>query len=135
MVVCAMKILVLFAMMFCHIVNDYNLQGWLANAKQKQWWKENVPQEIYKNDYLMALFEHAFSWAFMVEIPVWVYMIAINKGVLLTTLFVCVFNTVLHAYIDDLKANKMAINLVQDQIYHFAQILVTWLICVVFLCK
>lgn len=35
----AYKILILFTMIFCHIVDDYYLQGWLASAKQKSWWK------------------------------------------------------------------------------------------------
>ena len=29
------KILLLLAMIFLHIVDDYYLQGWLASAKQK----------------------------------------------------------------------------------------------------
>ena len=24
-------------MIFCHVVDDYYLQGWLASAKQKKW--------------------------------------------------------------------------------------------------
>lgn len=31
----AYKIFILFTMIFCHIVDDYYLQGWLASAKQK----------------------------------------------------------------------------------------------------
>lgn len=30
-----LKIILLLGMLFCHIVDDYYLQGWLASAKQK----------------------------------------------------------------------------------------------------
>lgn len=29
-------IFILFCMIFCHIIDDYYLQGWLASAKQKK---------------------------------------------------------------------------------------------------
>ena len=61
-----MKILILFAMIFCHIVDDYYLQGWLASAKQKEWWKANAPDSLYSLDYIWALIMHSFSWAFMI---------------------------------------------------------------------
>lgn len=35
-------------MIFCHIIDDYNLQGWLASAKQKEWWKKNAPEKLYE---------------------------------------------------------------------------------------
>ena len=57
-------------MLFCHIVDDYYLQGWLASAKQKKWWEQNASNPLYKNDYIMALVEHAFSWTFMVHVPI-----------------------------------------------------------------
>lgn len=50
--------IILITMIFCHIVDDYYLQGWLASAKQKSWWKKNAPDDLYKHDYLMALFMH-----------------------------------------------------------------------------
>ena len=64
-----MKIFLLFAMIFCHIVDDYYLQGILANLKQKAWWQKNAPAAMYENDYKVALFMHAFSWAFMIMLP------------------------------------------------------------------
>ena len=59
------KLLLLICMMFCHIINDYKLQGILASMKQKSWWEENGNDPLYKHDYIMALFEHSFSWAFL----------------------------------------------------------------------
>ena len=61
-----MELFVLLSMIFCHIVDDYYLQGWLASAKQKSWWEQNAPQKLYQQDYLMALLVHSFSWTFMV---------------------------------------------------------------------
>ena len=39
-------------MIFCHIVDDYYLQGKLASMKQKSWWEKNAPDRLYKYDYL-----------------------------------------------------------------------------------
>lgn len=38
-----------------------------------------------------------------------------------------ILNTLCHTYIDDLKANRHRINLIQDQLIHFGQIFITWL--------
>ena len=122
------KVLVLFAMLFCHIVDDYYLQGILASMKQKSWWEANAPRELYKNDYKMALFEHAFSWSFVMSLPLTIIAIYYQINPLYFILLVlCAGNTLVHAYIDDLKANKHKINLVEDQLYHFIQILATWI--------
>ena len=55
------KILILAAMILGHILADYNLQGWLASAKQRKYWKENAPKKMYQYDYIMALFMHSFA--------------------------------------------------------------------------
>lgn len=119
-----MKVLILFAMMFCHIVDDYYLQGILASMKQKAWWrKQETYNENYKYDYIIALIMHAFSWAFMIMIPLFIAgssQIAIVVAI--------VINAITHAIIDDLKANKKSINLVQDQTSHLIQVFGTWLI-------
>ena len=67
-------VLLLIGMIFFHIVDDYYLQGWLSQAKQRQWWEQNAPQPLYKNDYIMALMEHALSWTIMIHIPVVVFL-------------------------------------------------------------
>lgn len=36
------KIVVLFCMIFCHLLDDYYLQGWLASAKQKNGGKRTI---------------------------------------------------------------------------------------------
>ena len=110
---------VLILMIFCHIVDDYYLQGWLASAKQKQWWKDNAPDKLYRFDYIWALIMHSFSWSFMIMLP-----IAISNNFEVSCVFVAllVSNMIIHAFIDNLKANKHMINLWVDQICHMVQI-------------
>ena len=122
----SIKIFILISMIFCHIIDDYYLQGWLASAKQKSWWIQNAPNNLYKNDYLMALFCHSFSWSFMIQLPVLIYSFYAHLFIWNIILFI--INLIIHAFIDNLKANKFKINLIQDQIIHFIQIIITWII-------
>lgn len=121
-------ILILLAMIFCHIVDDYYLQGILASMKQKSWWEQNHPEPMYQYDYMVALIVHSFSWAFSIMFVPTIYLIFIG-GVWNPFLFLG--NIVIHAYVDDLKANKKKINLVQDQSVHLIQILVTWFLMLI----
>jgi len=121
------KVFILFCMIFCHIVDDYYLQGWLASAKQKKWWELNAPEELYKYDYLMALFMHSFSWAFMIMLPVTVYVLLFG-GKWFPLLYLS--NMIIHFIIDDLKANKKKINLIHDQTMHLIQIIITWFVAI-----
>lgn len=120
-----MKVFILFVMIFCHIVDDYYLQGILSSMKQRKWWEENAPNKMYEHDYIVALIAHAFSWSFMISIP----LLFICKNYLVIC-FLIIFNTVLHAYVDNEKANKHTINLVKDQVCHVVQILGSWWFCV-----
>lgn len=119
------KIYIFLIMVFLHIVDDYYLQGWLASAKQKKWWEQNAPQQIYKHDYIMALVMHSLSWSFMIMLPIaislkftfsWFYLIAF------------LINATVHGFVDNLKANKLKINLIQDQTIHIVQIIATVII-------
>ncbi len=122
------KIYLLFTMIFMHIIDDYYLQGILASMKQKKWWQENAPQQKYKQDFIVALIVHSISWSFMIMLPIlfrlhfqfsWFYIIAL------------VVNATVHGIVDDLKANKFKINLVQDQTIHLIQIICTFIIYLV----
>ena len=107
------RLLILFIMIFCHLIDDYKLQGILANMKQRQWWKENADKYLYRNDYKIALIEHAFSWSFMITLPFLVISFIQNNTFLMILLVISYFmNTIIHAFIDNLKANKYVINLV-----------------------
>lgn len=127
-----MKLYLLLVMIFLHLVDDYYLQGILASMKQKSWWEKNAPDKIYNKDYIIALLEHAFSWTFMVMIVPVVYVYkttTYNVPSLLPYIFIC--NWLIHAYIDNLKANKHAINLIQDQSIHLVQIIITWILLII----
>lgn len=119
------SVFIILAMVFCHIVDDYYLQGCLASMKQKKWWQENAPQKLYKYDYIVALIMHSMSWSFMVMLPI---AISINFNV--SALFIIIFvgNTIIHAVVDDLKANKLKTNLIVDQSIHILQIIITYVI-------
>ncbi len=107
-------------MVLGHLFADFTLQGWLANAKQKAWWRKIVPnfeQSKYRYDYLMACVCHALYWAIIVCLPLY-------DSKHLSEFIVS--NAVLHAWIDDSKANRHSINLITDQFLHGYQIAFTF---------
>lgn len=124
-----MKILILFLMIFLHIVDDFYLQGVLAKMKQRRWWKENAPLKMYRNDYKAALLVHGFSWTFMVMLPLFIYGITSDKRSTLVLYIIEFFaNWYMHVQIDNGKANEGVLNLVEDQALHLVQIIAVWLI-------
>jgi len=130
-----MRLFLVFAMIFCHVVDDYYQQGILARLKQKEWWQQNAPAELYKNDYIVALFTHAFSWAFMILIPLIIYsathIIRESFWYIFCPLFI-ILNTYVHARVDNAKANEHTINLIIDQTIHVGQVLFTYVLFIVF---
>ena len=116
------NVFIILCMIFCHVIADYNLQGWLASAKQKSYWEKNAPDQMYKHDYICALVMHSFSWTFMIMLPL---MYAVGFKVNSFLLFLFVSNVLLHAITDDFKANKKVLNLWQDQSIHMYQIVIT----------
>ena len=122
-----LKLLLLFAMLFLHIVDDYYLQGILASMKTEKMVEENAPDRLYEKDYLMALGEHAFSWTFMVMLIPAIYTLMNHiSGMNGCYFFVFCFNWAVHFSIDNLKANDKMINLIQNQMIHIGQVVVTW---------
>ena len=116
------RLLILFSMVFCHIVDDYYLQGDLKEFKQKKWWAKHAPQKRYEKDYLMALFMHGFSWSFMVHMPLTIYSLMTGKIQYIVIAISCLCHAIVHAVVDDIKANQFSINLIQDQLIHLFQI-------------
>lgn len=116
----------LLLMILAHIVDDFVLQPvCLSKLKQKSWWEQQdgyVSQ--YQNDYGMALLMHSMSWSIMILLP-GMFTVGI-PGTALFGLFV--INAGLHYLIDDLKANKKKINLLDDQTFHMLQVISTWFI-------
>ena len=119
------NIFILLSMIFLHIIDDYKLQGILASMKQKTWWEEQKGYKaLYKHDYIPALIEHSFSWAFMIMLPI---AISLNFNIGWWAI-AYVVNMIIHAIVDTLKANALKINLVTDQAIHIAQIIITWMV-------
>ena len=116
------NVFIVLCMIFCHVIADYNLQGWLATAKQKSYWKKNAPDQMYKHDYICVLIMHSFSWTFMIMLPL---MYAVGFKVNSFLLFLFISNVLMHAITDNFKANTKVINLWQDQLIHIHQIVIT----------
>lgn len=119
-----MFIKILLFMILFHIIDDFVLQPIsLSNLKQKKWWeKQEGYSDKYKDDYKVALAIHSISWSIMIHIPLVIMFPSLGQLALLISFIV---NAVIHYYIDDLKANKLKINLFEDQIVHFWQICTT----------
>lgn len=114
---------ILVLMLLGHLVADYTLQGWLADGKQKSWWRkvfgghEDAVPDKYKNDYIAALVCHSLYWSIFICAPFYA------SDWFLTAI---ILNSAVHAIIDDLKANRFKLNLIQDQLLHLFQILLTF---------
>lgn len=119
------NLFILLSMVFLHIIDDYKIQAsCLVNLKQKKWWRTQTEYTpLYKYDYIPALIMHSFSWSFMVMLPIAIAM-HFNIG---WWIFAYIINMFIHALVDDLKANKLKINLIVDQLIHIMQIVITWL--------
>ena len=114
---------VFLIMILLHIIDDFVLQPiCLSKLKQKTFWEPYVKDnEKYKFDYKVALVIHALSWAIMINLPL---MFIVSNEILV--LISVIINATIHAYIDDEKANKLNITLLEDQLIHLIQIGVTW---------
>ena len=119
-----MFIKILLFMILFHIIDDFVLQPIsLSNLKQKKWWeKQEGYSDKYKDDYKVALAIHSISWSIMIHIPLVIMFPSLGQLALLISFIV---NAVIHYFIDDLKANKLKINLFEDQMVHFCQICTT----------
>ena len=120
-------IAILFIMILLHIIDDFVLQPvCLSKLKQKEFWKRNTSEEnynkLYKHDYFAALVIHGLSWSIMIHLP---FLLIGHYHSALVACFI-IWQCILHSYIDNEKANKKKINLIDDQIMHFAQIVISW---------
>lgn len=116
---------ILALLVLAHLVADYTLQGCLANLKQKSWWDDQLKsapdatKRKYRNDYKAGLVCHSLYWSLIVCLPLVMFNGAFYAVVALV-------QGAIHYVIDDAKANKHTINLVQDQLLHAVQILAAW---------
>ena len=127
-----MFIKILLFMILLHIIDDFVLQPIsLSNLKQKKWWKKQEGySDKYKDDYKVALAIHSISWSIMIHIPLVIMFPSLGQLALLISFIV---NALIHYFIDDLKANKLKINLFEDQMVHFCQICTTLSIIMILL--
>ena len=125
------SIKVLLLMYLFHIIDDFVLQPiCLSKLKQKRYWieeckKYNLNILKYDTDYITALLIHGLSWSIMIHVPL-MFLGGIRDDFFL--LLSVLLNTVIHAIIDNLKANKLKINLDVDQCLHGFQIVITWIV-------
>lgn len=126
-----MYLYALFGMIYGHLIDDYFLQGILAKMKQKKFWEENSPGELYKNDYKIALACHALEWSISIHIAQFLYIVRCglfsNRMMSIVMAVSIIINAIIHYFIDNTKANKLKINLIQDQLFHLLQIMVTYI--------
>ena len=120
-------IIICIATVFLHIADDFYLQGILANLKQREWWKENARNNMYRNDYMAALIIHGLSWSIMVHTPIMIYRYMHYQSLLITVVSI-MFNLLIHSHIDNQKANLHTINLIKDQICHGFQLILILII-------
>lgn len=125
--------IILIMMIFLHIFDDFHLQGILASMKQKSYWvdeckKYDIEYDKYKHDWIVALIMHSISWSFMIMLPILLFIQ--YKSLMYIIAFIT--NTTVHCVTDHLKCNLFKINLVQDQTIHILQILLTWLIFIIY---
>ena len=125
------SIKVLLLMFLFDIIDDFVLQPiCLSKLKQKRYWieeckKYNLNISKYDTDYITALLIHGLSWSIMIHVPL-MFLGGIRDDFFL--LLSVLFNAVIHAIIDNLKANKLKINLDVDQCLHGFQIVITWIV-------
>jgi len=149
-------IVLFLLMLLAHIIEDFHLQGRMADMKQKAWWYHSIQDAVidterragrttdvqdpsfksfvdmrmeqYGKDYIPILILHGFEWVICVSIPVMIY-----TGFELSTGYLVMMTAMafVHAYVDHMKCNKLVFNLVEDQAIHIAQVVVLWAIALV----
>lgn len=121
-----MDIVIFLGMIFAHIFADFIFQNnFMATYKQKKNWESYVYDKggkKYKYDYIVVLFVHSFSWAFITYLPLLYYECYIYYALLV------ILQTPIHAYIDHMKCNLLKINLVIDQALHLVQIVLPFIL-------
>lgn len=120
---------IFFYILLLHIIDDFCLQSHsLCNLKQKEFWEKNYPDEMYETDYITALIMHGFSWSIMIHLPIFAFS---SKPDYLIG-FSILINAIIHSLVDNLKANKKKINLNTDQAIHLFQLIVIYVLFIVF---
>lgn len=138
----AYKIFILIMMILLHIVEDFHLQGILTNLKQKDWWIKELRKfpynpdvwwDKYKHDYKVGLIVHSIENAVFVILPFMIndlyytFTVKSSNNFFIAWIIDLLLVGISHYKIDNLKCNKLRINLIVDQLLHLAIIVVIWL--------
>lgn len=126
------KAFIFITMVLLHILEDFHLQGILANMKQKSWWQSECVKlgitydsSKYRHDHVISLIVHALENSIFITLPLIIdgliatFTTNPNNSLFIGWAFIIFANTVVHAIIDDFKCNSKGINLIVDQILHF----------------
>ena len=124
-----LKLLILTILI--HIIDDFGIQtaSGLNLLKQKQWWinecyalkkMNRIDVTKYRYDYIIAVFIHALKWSIMISLPAMYF----DANIWLIAGLVLV-NTFIHGMIDHYKCNMYKITLIQDQLIHLGQIIIS----------
>ena len=114
-------------------IDAYDMPKEFAKLQSQDMGKVGAVQDLLRGidkilnmvDYITALLIHGLSWSIMIHVPL-MFLGGIRDDFFL--LLSVLLNTVIHAIIDNLKANKLKINLDVDQCLHGLQIVITWII-------
>ena len=104
-------------MVLLHVMEDFHIQGRMADMKQKAFWKPYG--EMYARDHIPVLLLHGFEWSMFVSLPI---LITSWSSVSAGFMAVVVANGLIHSLVDHLKCNSLKLSLVQDQAIHITQI-------------
>lgn len=70
------KAFIFIAMVLLHILEDFHLQGILANMKQKSWWRSECVKlgitydsSKYRHDHVVSLIVHALENSIFITLP------------------------------------------------------------------
>ena len=129
------KIFIFIMMVLLHILEDFHLQGILANMKQRDWWYKEYCKERhlgegwstckYKKDYVVCLIMHSLENSIFIMLPIiidgviTILTVNPNNSYFIMWIGFIFINTILHALIDNAKCNGRSINLITDQAMHF----------------
>ena len=125
----SIEIFILLSLVFCHIIADFHIQSsFIASFKQKKEWESYGKK--YLRDWIPILAVHAFSWSFFTFLPL-LYYVYIKDMTFGMWAIVVLVNTIIHFVVDDQKCNRFNINLIEDQLYHLLQILISMTVAII----
>lgn len=107
---------VLLLMVAMHVIEDFHLQGRMADMKQRAWWSQYP--ERYSRDWMPVILLHGMEWSVLVSLPL-LLLTGLDAGWWFAAMVAV--NGLVHAGVDHLKANSLRIDLIQDQTVHMVQ--------------